>query len=257
MAVSVVTPSKPCKKGKLPPNASKADIAKMQADTHETIARLASATQFCAEEAPADKPVKTKDNLMSAEVISPSTLTRELVEEHRRWLLRNAGDTDEVDAYRQYFDKRLGARRRIEVKERLCTSINRRRYAEASKREAAQIEAAPTGMPIDSTRAYPVDTQGAASVQANETDRRELAQGVIDSVSFEERPVSNPSGAGAVRTCDARGSGALQDDGGRRVRCNGAVRIERESQALDECQPDKHGFNSDCCNVHCCNVHKS
>ncbi len=153
MAVPVVTLSKPRKKGKLPPNASKADIAKMQADTHETIARLASGTaaQFRAEEAPADKPVKTKDNLMSTEVISPSALTRELVEEHRRWLIRNAGDTDQVDACRQYFDKRLGARRRIEVKERLCTSINRRRHAEAAKREAAQIEATATGMPIDST----------------------------------------------------------------------------------------------------------
>lgn len=83
--------------------------------------------------------------------MTPSELTREIVEEHRHWLLRNAGDTNEVDACRQFFDKRLGTRRRIEAKERVCTSINRRQHTDAATREAAQIEAAASGRPNDPT----------------------------------------------------------------------------------------------------------
>ena len=82
-------------------------------------------------------------------LISPVALTRKIVLEHRRWLLGNAGDANEVDACRQYFDRRLGAGRRIEAKECICASINRRRHTEAAKREAAQIDAAATGRPID------------------------------------------------------------------------------------------------------------
>lgn len=82
-------------------------------------------------------------------MIWPGELTREIVEEHRHWLLRNASDANEVNACRQYFDQRLSARRRVEANESICASINRRRDAEAAKREAAQIEAAATGKSID------------------------------------------------------------------------------------------------------------
>lgn len=84
-------------------------------------------------------------------MISPSELTREIVEEHRHWLLNNAGDVNEVNACRQFFDQRLGARRRIEAEGSICASINRRQHADAAKREKAQVEAAATGRPIDPT----------------------------------------------------------------------------------------------------------
>ena len=84
-------------------------------------------------------------------MISLNELSHEVVEEHRHWLLNNAGDANEVDACRQYFDQRLGARRRIEAKERICASINRRRHADTVKREASQVEAAATGRSIDPT----------------------------------------------------------------------------------------------------------
>jgi hypothetical protein len=81
-------------------------------------------------------------------MISPNKLTREIVDEHRRWLLNNVGNTHEVSACRQYFDKRLGARRKIAAKECICASINRRRHADTAKREAAQINATATRKPI-------------------------------------------------------------------------------------------------------------
>jgi len=84
-------------------------------------------------------------------MISPRELTREIVEEHRHWLLNNAGDATEVDACRQFFDQRLGAQRRIEAKESICASINRRQHTDATKREEAQVKAATTGRPIDPT----------------------------------------------------------------------------------------------------------
>lgn len=70
-------------------------------------------------------------------MISPSELTHKIVEEHRHWLLNNAGDVNEVDACHQFFDQRLGARRRIKAKKSICASINRRQHADAAKREAA------------------------------------------------------------------------------------------------------------------------
>lgn len=83
--------------------------------------------------------------------MTPSELTREIVEEHHHWLLNNTGDATEVEACRQFFDQRLGARRRIEAKENICASISRRQHTDAAKREEAQVEAAATGRPIDPT----------------------------------------------------------------------------------------------------------
>lgn len=78
-------------------------------------------------------------------MILPSDLTHDIVREHQRWLLNNVGDTNEVDACRQYFDKRLGALRKRHSAALISNSINRRRLAEAATREAAQMEAAANG----------------------------------------------------------------------------------------------------------------
>lgn len=106
-------------------------------------------------------------------MISPSDLTREIVEAHRRWLRNNAGDANEIDACRQYLDKRLGAWRRIKAKKCICASINRQRHVEAAKQEVAQIEAAPSGRPIDPMRiaaAMPATPKSAAA-EARPVDR--------------------------------------------------------------------------------------
>ncbi len=84
-------------------------------------------------------------------MISPGELTHEIVKEHHHWLLGNAGDANEVDACRQCFDRRIAAWRRSELRQRVCASINRRSQGNAAKREAAQIETAVTGRPIDPT----------------------------------------------------------------------------------------------------------
>ena len=69
---------------------------------------------------------------MRPAIVTPETLTEEMVREHWKWCI-SVGDANGANDCRARFDRRLGARSRREVKQRICISINARNARTGAK----------------------------------------------------------------------------------------------------------------------------